>query len=209
MPVPPGPLRIPEPLSHSGQFIRLDPLDPASDAELLHSISHGSTGIEQLWDYLPAGPFPSVSLYREFLESWAATPGVWACTVREAAAAQAPLGTISLMNVRPEHRCGELGNIWFCARARRTKANTEANYLLLQYCFEVLGYRRMEWKCNALNERSRRAALRLGFQFEGIFHQHMIVKGHNRDTAWFALLDHQWPLVKKHLQTLLAAPAPP
>ena len=99
------------------------------------------------------------------------------------------------MNIRAGHGVAELGFVWYVAAAQRTKANTEACYLLLRHCFEALGYRRMEWKCDVANEASRRAARRLGFTFEGIFRQHMIVKGENRDTAWFSLLDHEWPRI--------------
>ena len=104
------------------------------------------------------------------------------------------------MSLRPAHGVGELGNIWFTPSAQGTGANPEANYLLLRHCFEELGYRRMEWKCNALNEPSRRAALRLGFRYEGTFRQHMLVKGENRDTAWFSMLDHEWPKAKAELE---------
>jgi RimJ/RimL family protein N-acetyltransferase len=97
------------------------------------------------------------------------------------------------MSIRAEHGVAELGNIWYSPTAQRTKANTESCYLLLRHCFEQLGYRRMEWKCDSRNEPSRAAAQRLGFTFEGIFRQHMIIKDENRDTAWFAMLDHEWP----------------
>jgi RimJ/RimL family protein N-acetyltransferase len=105
-----------------------------------------------------------------------------------------------LMNIRAEHGVAELGNIWYAPVAQRTKANTETCFLLLRHCFENLHYRRMEWKCDARNERSRCAALRLGFTFEGIFRQHMIIKGENRDTAWFAMLDHAWPPIAAAMQ---------
>jgi RimJ/RimL family protein N-acetyltransferase len=99
------------------------------------------------------------------------------------------------MSIRPEHAVAELGWIWYAPEAQRSKVNTEASYLLLRYCFEELHYRRMEWKCNSLNERSHRAALRLGFTYEGNFRQHMIVKGENRDTDWFSMLDQEWPSI--------------
>jgi RimJ/RimL family protein N-acetyltransferase len=100
----------------------------------------------------------------------------------------------------------ELGHIWYVPEAQRTGVNTEAVYLMLSESFDRLGYRRVEWKCDSLNERSRRAAIRLGFTFEGIFRQHMIVKGKNRDTAWFSLLDHEWPDAKKRLEASLRGP---
>jgi RimJ/RimL family protein N-acetyltransferase len=106
------------------------------------------------------------------------------------------------MNNYPEHLKIELGGIWYSPVVQRTPANTEATYLMLGHAFE-LGYRRVEWKCNSYNERSRRAALRMGFKFEGIQEGHMIVKGRNRDTAWFRIVDAEWFTVKAHLEKLL------
>src|SRR5207248_8753548 len=103
------------------------------------------------------------------------------------------VGYASFMRVEPVHRSIEVGNILYTPLLQRTRAGTEAMYLMARHVFEELEYRRYEWKCDALNEPSRRAALRLGFQFEGIFRQHMIVKGRNRDTAWFSMLDCEWP----------------
>jgi RimJ/RimL family protein N-acetyltransferase len=96
----------------------------------------------------------------------------------------------------------ELGHIWYVPGAQGTGVNTEAVHLMLCEAFDVLDYRRVEWKCDSLNQRSRRAALRLGFRFEGMFCQHMIVKGKNRDTAWFAMLDSDWPEAKRRLESL-------
>ncbi len=187
---------------HDGQFVSLLPQDPAADAAELYSISHDISDAPALWRYLPVGPFPGPGALQGFLQDWGSAPDVLAFTVRQAGPGPA-LGSISLMSLRPAHGVGELGNIWFTPAAQRTKANTESNYLLLKHCFEDLGYRRMEWKCNASNAPSRRSALRLGFTFEGIFRQHMIVKGENRDTAWFAMLDHEWPAVKAAMERWL------
>jgi RimJ/RimL family protein N-acetyltransferase len=204
----PLPLAHPRPFPprqrHDGQFVSLVPQDPGTDAAALYSISHQIPDAPALWRYLPVGPFPGPGELQDFLQDWGSTPDVLAFTVRQAG--QGPfLGSISLMSLRPAHGVGELGNIWFTPAAQRTKANTESNFLLLKHCFEDLGYRRMEWKCNALNSPSRRSALRLGFTFEGIFRQHMIVKGENRDTAWFAMLDHEWPGVKAAMERWLYA----
>lgn len=177
-----------------GQFITLTPLDVAADAAELFTISHAEEHARKLWRYMPRGPFASAEEYAAFLREWQSTPDVLVFVVRDAAT-QRSLGSISLMNIRPAHRVAELGWIWYAPAAQRTKANTESCYLLLRHCFEILGYRRMEWKCDSRNEPSRNAALRLGFTFEGIFRQHMIIKGENRDTAWFAILDHEWPQI--------------
>lgn len=184
----------PTPQRFDGRFITLTPLDVAADVAELFAISHSDETTRKLWRYMPRGPFVDAQDQAAFLSEWQATPNVIAFTVRDAAA-QHCLGSISLMSIRPEHGVAELGNIWYAPAAQRTKTNTEACYLLLRHCFEELGYRRMEWKCDARNEPSRNAALRLGFTFEGIFRQHMIIKGENRDTAWFAMLDHEWPQI--------------
>jgi RimJ/RimL family protein N-acetyltransferase len=107
------------------------------------------------------------------------------------------------MRIEPIHRVIEIGHIMYSTGLQRTAGATEAMYLMSRHVFEELGYRRFEWKCNALNAPSRRAALRLGFAFEGIFRQHMIVKGHNRDTAWFSMLDSEWPARKQAFERWL------
>ncbi|MDB6003722.1 MAG: hypothetical protein JWR15_709, partial [Prosthecobacter sp.] len=189
-------------MKFEGKFITLTPLGVAADVEELFAISHSDETTRNLWRYMPRGPFANVGEHAAFLYEWQATPNVIAFVVRDAAT-QRSLGSISLMNIRAEHRVAELGNIWYAPAAQRTKANTEACYLLLRHCFEDLGYRRMEWKCDARNEPSRNAALRLDFIFEGIFRQHMIIKGENRDTAWFAILDHEWPQTAAAMRTWL------
>jgi RimJ/RimL family protein N-acetyltransferase len=103
------------------------------------------------------------------------------------------VGYASYLRIEPSHRVIEVGNILYTPRLQRTRGATEAMFLMARHAFEDLRYRRYEWKCNALNEPSRRAALRLGFRFEGIFRQHMLIKGRNRDTAWYAMLDGEWP----------------
>ena len=112
-------------------------------------------------------------------------------------------GRAALIRIDPQNRVIEVGNIMYTPALQKTRGATEAMYLLARYIFEDLGYRRYEWKCNALNEPSRRAALRLGFSFEGIFRQHMIVKDRNRDTAWFSMLDSEWPARKLEFERWL------
>src|SRR6185436_15486633 len=115
-----------------------------------------------------------------------------------------PAGYCSLMRIEPAHRVIEVGNILYLPSLQRTAGATEAMYLLARYVFDTLGYRRYEWKCNALNHPSRAAALRLGFTFEGVFRQHMIVKGRNRDTAWYSMLDSEWPALKTRFERWLS-----
>ena len=109
----------------------------------------------------------------------------------------------SYLNIHPEHGSIEIGHIWFSELLRRRRAASEAIFLMIRQAFDGLGYRRVEWKCNAQNAASRRAALRFGFAFEGIFHQHLIVKGANRDSAWFSILDGEWPALREAFETWL------
>jgi RimJ/RimL family protein N-acetyltransferase len=115
-----------------------------------------------------------------------------------------PVGQASYLRIEPRHRVIEVGNIIFTPALQRSSGATEAMYLMARHAFEDLGYRRYEWKCNALNQPSRRAALRLGFHFEGVFRQHMIIKGRNRDTAWFSMMDSEWPLRRANFERWLA-----
>ncbi len=201
-PQPPTGCAQPVPETFTGRFITLTPLDVVNDVGELFTISHTDAETRQLWLRMPRGPFADVHEHAAFLREWQATPDVVAFVARDTST-QRILGSISLMSIRAEHGVAELGNIWYAPAAQRTKANTEACFLLLRHCFESLRYRRMEWKCDARNEPSRRAALRLGFTFEGIFRQHMIIKGENRDTAWFAMLDHEWPRIAAAMQRWL------
>ena len=187
----------------AGRFVTLRPVDPAADAAALHACSHGDPATEGLWTYMgDYGPFASVAAMRGWIEGCAASEDPLFFTVVETAS-QEPVGMVSFLNIVPAMRRLELGHIWYAPKAQRSKVNTEAIYLMLGESFEALHCRRVEWKCNALNGRSRAAALRLGFSFEGIFRQHMIIKGRNRDTAWFAMMDSEWPAINANMETWL------
>jgi len=114
------------------------------------------------------------------------------------------VGNFALMRINPEHRVIEMGSVYYSSEFKRTRQATEAQFLVMQYVFETLKYRRYEWKCDHLNAASRRAALRLGFTFEGIFRNAVVYKGRTRDTAWFSMLDSEWEEKKKRLQTWLS-----
>jgi RimJ/RimL family protein N-acetyltransferase len=114
----------------------------------------------------------------------------------------AVVGCASLMNLRPDHGVVEVGSIWYSHRAQRTEINTNAMYLLFCHVFDDLGYRRLEWKCNSRNEASMRAAVRLGFEWEGVFRQHFVSRGENRDTVWYSIIDLEWPAKKRALHQL-------
>ncbi len=203
---PPYPQRI----NHVGQHVVLRPLDPAVDAAALYPLTHAPTGDPTIWDYLWEGPFPDVESYQRKLEEQAASDDQLFFTVtnrvdgKDGPEPGEPLGVLALMSTVPEHGRIEVGNVYFSPSLQRTPAATESIFLLGRHVIDELGYRRFEWKCNALNAPSRRAALRYGFLFEGVFAQHMIIKGRNRDTAWFAITDARWPAVREAFETWLA-----
>lgn len=170
-------------------------MDLERDGAELYAISHASEEAREVWKFLPWGPFESVEAFAAYFSEWLKKPDFVCFTVRHAENGNC-LGSLTLMNIRPEHGAAELGGIWYAPFAQRMGANTDACLLLLRHCFEELKYRRMEWKCDSLNEPSKRAAGRLGFKFEGLFRQHMLVKGKNRDTEWFSILDHEWPGIR-------------
>ena len=178
----------------------LEPVDPARRANDLFAASEGAPA---LWDYLAYGPFESLEAFTEWLRERAASHDPLFYAVIDRASGQAR-GMASLMRIVPEHGVIEVGHIWFAPVLQRTRQATEAIYLLARYAFDTLGNRRLEWKCDAQNEPSRRAAERFGFVFEGIFRQHMVVKGRNRDTAWYSITDSEWPAVRAAFEAWLA-----
>lgn len=196
---PPRPTR--EPLS--GRHVVLAPIDLDRDSDRLYVVSHPPEGDPAMWDYLFDGPYADVAALRVALEHEAGSVDPLFYTVLREPNAD-PQGMVSYLRITPEHGVVEIGNIWFGAPLRRTAAATEAIYLLARNAFDELGYRRLEWKCNALNQPSRRAAERFGFAFEGVFAQHMVVKGRNRDTAWYAVTDRRWPAVRAAFEMWLS-----
>ena len=193
--------RVPR-ITLNGRYIRLEPLSAEHHAEALYPQACGP-GTDELWRWMAAGPFADYAAFRAYIAQFAAQTETqfFAVVVPESGAV---LGHLSLMRADVANGVIEIGSILFGAALQRTRMATEAVYLLACLVFDELGYRRLEWKCNVLNEPSRRAALRYGFVFEGIFRQHMIVKGQNRDTAWFAMLDGDWPTRRTAFETWLA-----
>lgn len=184
-----------------GRLITLTPLDPLAHGDSLYEETRGETG-DQLWQYLFEGPFSDRAAFDIHLKRIAASEDPLFFAIVDSASGRA-VGYAAYMRIEPVHRVIEVGSILFAPRLQQTPHATEAMYLMARHVFEDLGYRRYEWKCNALNAPSRRAALRFGFSFEGIFRQHMIVKGRNRDTAWFSMLDSEWPLRKANFERWL------
>lgn len=194
----------PAPTTLTGRHVVLRPIDAQRDAEPLFAASHPPADDPTIWTYLYDGPYPDLESFRDSLAEQKARPGYVFLTVTRAEDGR-PLGIVSYLSIVPEHGVIEIGNIWFSPELQRTAAATETIFLLARHAFDELGYRRLEWKCNALNEPSRIAAARFGFRFEGVFLNHRVVKGHNRDTAWFAITQERWPNVRAAFETWLAA----
>jgi RimJ/RimL family protein N-acetyltransferase len=185
-----------------GHWCRLERLDPARHGDSLYA-STVAPGADDRFRYLP-DPVPERrGEFGAWLEQAAASSDPLFYAVIDRATGRAE-GRQTLMRITPEHGVIEIGNILWGPRIARTRIATEALHLFARHVFDDLGYRRFEWKCNAANEPSRRAALRFGFAFEGIFRQHMVVKGRNRDTAWFAITDQDWPAIRAGMERWLA-----
>ena len=176
----------------AGRYVELEPLSAERHAAELYRASHGSEEMLGIWTYLPVGPWPSLEAYTAALRQQSSEFDRVFYALRPTEGGPVA-GQASYLDIHPQNGVIEIGSIWFGATLRRTRAATEALYLLIRYAMDDLGYRRMQWRCNAENAASRRAARRLGFRFEGVFYRHMIYKGKNRDTAWYSILDEEWP----------------
>jgi RimJ/RimL family protein N-acetyltransferase len=177
----------------AGHSCRLEPLDPARHGASLHA-ANSADAEGRSWTYLPYGPFDTLAAYLEWLERSCrgSDPLFYAIVGTDGV----PLGVASYLRIDPANGSIEVGHINFSPSLQRTPAATESMFLMMRHAFE-LGYRRYEWKCNAFNAPSRRAAQRLGFSFEGVFRQTAVVKGRNRDTAWYAVIDSEWPVLRQ------------
>ena len=176
-----------------GRTVTLVPLDPDAHAATLFEQFQGQGADPHLWDYLPYGPFADLEDFTAALRRFAGSEDLLFFTILDGHSGR-PIGFGSYLRIDLANRVIEIGHLCFGAAMQRSTAATEAIYLLIQNAF-ALGYRRVEWKCNALNERSTRAAARFGFTYEGTFRQAVIVKDRNRDTAWFAIIDRDWPAI--------------
>lgn len=182
----------PDGAAMEGAFARLERLDADLHAADLH---RAMSVDDTLWDYMPYGPFGSSSRYHRWVnETEGGTDPVF-YAIRDLETGRCG-GVASYLRISPEAGSIEVGHICLAPEVQRGRVATEAMFLMMQWAFEA-GYRRYEWKCNALNMASRRAAQRLGFSFEGVFRQAAVVKGRNRDTAWFACIDAEWPALRE------------
>jgi RimJ/RimL family protein N-acetyltransferase len=197
----------PVPVVLTGQLVELRPLELASDGDALHAVSSGAPFSlagrsvaaydpeERIWRWMSGGPFADAAALHGWLARLAAEPDTLAFTVRVAGT---PVGVACYLANQPRHLKIELGSIWYGAVAQGTGVSAETAYLLAGHAF-ALGYRRVEWKCDAKNQRSRRAAVAYGFAFEGVQDAHYIIKNRNRDTAWYRMLDAEWPTFRDRL----------
>ena len=185
-----------------GNTVEMVPQDARVHAADLYAAGHDSEQALRTWDYLAYGPWASLEDYRATMRAQSATFDTIFYAIR-------PLdsehfhGQSSYLDINPLMGVIEIGHIWFGPQLQRTRAATEALYLMICHAIDDLGYRRMHWRCNSLNEKSRQAARRLGFRFEGVFYNHMIFKGKNRDTAWYSILDDEWLEVRAILEAWL------
>lgn len=186
----------------TGRFCRVEPLDVERHAAALHAANRLAPD-HRSWTYLSADGFDDLEAYRAWLTQAASRDDPLFHAIVDAASGD-PVGVASYLRIDPGNGVIEVGHLNFSPRLQRTPAATEAMYLMMARAFDELGYRRYEWKCDALNLPSRQAALRLGFQFEGIFRQALVYKGRNRDTAWFSIIDREWPALREAYRQWLA-----
>ena len=201
--VPDHAAKRPQRITLPGVYVTVEPLDHAKHGDALWQGTGGEANSE-LWRYMNSGPFSDRAAFDAYLQPKPASEDPMFFALLDKTIGRAA-GQAAYLRIDPGQRVIEVGFIVYANEFQKTRAATEAMYLMGRHAFEDLGYRRYEWKCNALNEGSQRAARRLGFAFEGIFRQHMIVKGRNRDTAWYAMLDSEWPARKQEFERWLAA----
>jgi RimJ/RimL family protein N-acetyltransferase len=188
----------PGPVTLEGRYGRLEKLTVEHTGDLWAAFA----GHDEVWTYIGQdGPFATLAEFSPALARRAAAQDPYAYAIVDLAGRV--VGYVTLLRIVPEHRVIEVGHVLYSPKLQRTPLGTETQYLLARYVFETLGYRRYEWKCDALNAASRRAALRYGFVYEGTFRQYMIAKGRNRDNAWFSMLDSEWPVRKRNFERWL------
>ncbi|MCF7531604.1 GNAT family N-acetyltransferase [Pseudomonas petrae] len=196
------PAKLPDTRTLQGRFIRLEKLNAARHGDGLWEALEGPAADRKLWDYLFVGPFPERGAFDDYLAGLEGSTDPWFYTVVDQQTG-AIHGFLGLMSIFPSAGRIEIGHVTFGASMQRTPKATEAVYLLARESF-ALGNRRLEWKCNANNARSKRAAERFGFSFEGTFRQHSVFKGQNRDTAWYSIIDSEWPVANQAFEGWLA-----
>lgn len=185
-----------------GRFVSLEPLDVDRHADALYQSSHGEPSDPNLWLYMSYGPWRNPDDFRQWVRtnSESADPLFYAVVPTGKGAS----GQTTYLRIDERNGVIEIGHIWFSPRMQRSRAATEAIFLLAKHAFDDLGYRRFEWKCHAQNERSRSAAERFGFTYEGTFRKAIVQRDRNRDTAWYAIIDDDWPKTRSAFETWLS-----
>lgn len=199
-----GKAQMPEYKEFVGKYVTLRKVEN-EDIDQLYQLTHGSQELEQVWKYMTTGPFNSCDEMKSFYQSQIKASDKLVFCVHDKNANK-PIGIACLLDINPGMASVEIGALWYTVTSQHTEANTEVTYLLIKHCIEDLGFRRIVWKCNNENVPSKKAAIRLGFEFEGLFYNHMIVKGVNRDTAWFGLIDKKWPMIAPNYEKWLSVP---
>jgi len=198
----PPPALVPSRVPLLGNYVSLEPQNAELHGDELYEAGHSSVEAIKIWDYLAYGPWENIESYRNCLRTQSASFDPIFFTIRSNETGKV-CGQAGFLDINAQNGVIEIGHIWFGTELQRTPGGTEALFLMLRYAMDDLGYRRMQWRCNALNQRSRSAAKRLGFRFEGIFYNHLIFKGKNRDTAWYSILDDEWPDIKEIIKRWL------
>ena len=201
-PVDPRPAKRPERVTLAGRAVTLVPLNADAHADALFDGANGGDR-DRVWSYLFDGPYSDRAAFRANIAAKAQSEDPLFFAILDNSTGE-PVGYQTFLRIEPQHRVIEVGNILYTPAMQRSIGATEAQYLFARHVFDDLGYRRYEWKCNNLNAPSKRAARRFGFTFEGVFRQHMIVKSHSRDTAWFSMLDSEWPARRAAFEQWLA-----
>jgi RimJ/RimL family protein N-acetyltransferase len=194
------PAKLLQAMALHGSYCDVVSLNPVLHAQALYEANSVDDG--RMWTYLPYGPFDSLQSYKTWLNDYCLGADPLFYTIINKQTQQA-IGLASYLRIDPANGVIEVGHLAYSPALQRSIMATEAMFLMMQYVFE-LGYRRYEWKCNALNAPSCRAATRLGFSFEGTFRQAAVTKGHNRDTAWYSIIDSEWPALRKRYQLWLS-----
>lgn len=193
--------KTPEAKVLNGRLITLEPIDVQKHgAKLFESFLFNNKG--DSWTYLPYGPFNAYPEFESWLKRLILEKDVLLYALIDNKRLT-PVGVAGYLRINPTDGSIEVGHVHYSNHLKKMSGATEAMYLLMKQVFDDWGYRRYEWKCHSMNEGSRKAALRLGFQFEGIFRQSNVIKGHNRDTAWFSIIDKEWPALKKRFENWL------
>lgn len=200
------PSSVPTYAVFTGNYVRLQKLE-MQHIEYLYNLTHGSDEKESVWQHLPYGPFKSATSMQEHFQKYIDAPDELVFCVLDKKS-NMPIGIVCLIECNSKMGTAEIASVTYPVSHQKTEANTEAVYLLMNYCVDKLNFRKIVWKCDNKNVNSKNSALRLGFEFEGLFYNHMVVKNRNRDTAWFGIIDNKWRMLSLNYERWLHEPDP-